>query len=188
MIVKVVLAVVVAVGLWLFLTYNRLVRLRQLSRESWATVDTELKRRYDLVPNLVAAVRAYAQHEADTLVAVAAARRDAVGATPRETAQHEAAVVAGTQRLLAIAEQQPDLKASANFLRLQADLADTEDRIQAARRIYNANVRELNTGLQSFPANVVAARLGFGAADFFELERAVVHAVVDVSFPESRRG
>jgi LemA protein len=183
MALKIIVAVVLAAGLWLFVTYNRLVRLRQYCRESWATIDTELKRRHDLIPNLVAAVRGYAAHEADTLATVAQARRQAAGGTPREVAAGEEPVVTGTQRLLAVAESYPALKASENFLGLQADLADTEDRIQASRRIYNANVRELNTSLQSFPANLIARRLGFAAAEFFEIERAVVHAVVDVSFP-----
>lgn len=175
--------VAIAVGLWLFVTYNRLVRLRQYCRESWATIDTELKRRHDLVPNLVAAVRGYAAHEADTLAAVTAARSGIDTASPREVAAQEQPVVAGLQRLLALAESQPTLRASENFLALQGDLVDTEDRIQASRRLYNANVRELNASLQAFPANLVARRLGFGAAEFFETERAVVHAVVDVSFP-----
>lgn len=181
---KIGVGVVVVVGLWLFVTYNRLVRLRQYCRESWASIDTELKRRHDLVPNLVAAVRGYAAHEADTLAAVTAARSGAGAASsPREVAAQEQPVVAGLQRLLALAESQPALRASENFLALQGDLVDTEDRIQAARRIYNANVRELNTSLQAFPANLVAQRLGFAAAEFFEVERAVVHTVVDVSFP-----
>jgi len=181
-VVIVVVMVVVVVGLWLFVTYNRLVRLRQYCRESWATIDTELKRRYDLIPNLVAAVRGYAAHEADTLTAVTDARRCAAAGTPHEVAAGEQPVVAGTQRLLAVAERYPALLASVNFLGLQGDLADTEDRIQASRRIYNANVRELNTSLQSFPANLIARQLGFAQAEFFEIERAVVHSVVDVSF------
>ena len=187
MALKIVVAVVVAVGLWLFLTYNRLVRLRQYCRESWATIDTELKRRHDLVPNLVAAVRGYAAHEADVLTAATAARGRAMTGTPREIAVEEQPIVTGMQNLLAVAERYPELKAGENFLRLQADLADTEDRIQASRRIYNANVRELNTSLQSFPANLIARPLGFADAEFFEIERAVVHAVIDVSFPDRAR-
>jgi LemA protein len=182
MALKVVVGVVLAGGLWLFVTYNRLVRLRQYCRESWATVDTELKRRHDLIPNLVAAVRGYAAHEADTLTAATEARRRTGGGTPHEVAAGEQPVVAGTQRLLAVAESYPALRASENFLVLQADLVDTEDRLQASRRIYNANVRELNTSLQSIPANLIARRLGFAPAEFFEIERAVVHSVVDVSF------
>ncbi len=187
MALKIVVAVVAALGLWLFLTYNRLVRLRQYCRESWATIDTELKRRHDLVPNLVAAVRGYAAHEAEVLTTATAARGQAAAGTPREIAAGEQPIVAGMQSLLAVAERYPELKAGENFLRLQADLADTEDRIQASRRIYNANVRDLNTGLQSFPANLIARQLGFAAAEFFEIERAVVHAVVDVSFPDRLR-
>jgi LemA protein len=186
MALRIVVGVVVVVGLWLFLTYNRLVRLRQYCRESWATIDTELKRRHDLIPNLVAAVRGYAAHEADVLTAATTARVRATGESPREIAVEEGKVVTGMQQLLAVAEHYPDLKAGENFLRLQADLADTEDRIQSSRRIYNANVRELNTGLQSFPANLIARQFGFAEAEYFEIERAVVHAVVDVSFPDVR--
>jgi LemA protein len=183
MALRIVVVVVVVAGLWLFLTYNRLVRLRQYCRESWATIDTELKRRHDLIPNLVAAVRGYAAHEADALMAATEARRRAVGSTPHEVAAGEQPVVAGTQRLLAVAESYPALRASENFLGLQADLVDTEDRIEASRRIYNANVRELNTSLECIPANLIAPRLGFAEAEFFEIDRAVVHSVVDVSFP-----
>jgi LemA protein len=183
MALKIVIGAVVAVGLWLLVTYNHLVRLRQYCRESWATIDTELKRRHDLIPNLVAAVRGYAAHEADTLATVTQARRLTAGGTPREIAVEEGPVVTGTQRLLAVAERYPELQASANFLGLQADLADTEDRIQSSRRMYNANVRELNTSLQIFPANLIARQLGFAPAEYFEIERAVVHGVVDVSFP-----
>jgi LemA protein len=187
MVSRIIIGVVVAFGLWLFLTYNRLVRLRQYCRESWATIDTELKRRHDLIPNLVAAVRGYAAHEADTLAAVTAARGRTAAGSPREIAVEEGPVVTGMQHLLAVAESYPELKASDNFLRLQGDLADTEDRIQASRRLYNANVRELNANLQSFPANLIARQLGFAEAEFFEIERAVVHAVVDVSFPGPAR-
>ena len=185
MALRIVVAIAIAVVAWLLLTYNRLVRLRQFCRESWATVDTELKRRHDLIPNLVAAVQSYAQHEAAALTAATAARHAAAAATPREVAAHEEPLVTGTQRLLAIAESNPQLKASTNFFALQADLADTEDRIQAARRLYNANVRELNSLLQTVPITVVAGAMGFAAAEFFELDRAVIHQVVDVSFRET---
>ena len=131
--------------LWLVGNYNRLVRLRQYVAESWSNVDTELKRRYDLIPNLVAVCKGYVRHERQVLEQVTEARRQAVGATgsPAEQAGPENTLVGAMRRLFAVVEGYPDLKASANFLALQEELANTEDRIQAARRLYNANVREL---------------------------------------------
>ncbi len=184
MTVQVVIFVVVIIGVWLFLTYNGLVRLRQYCRESWATIDTELKRRHDLVPALVATVKGYAGHEQSLFAEVADARARAVEASgsAAQKAAHERPLVEGTQRLLAVAEQYPELKASEHFLALQRELVDTEDRIQASRRLYNANVRELNTRLQVFPANLVGRWFHFAPAEYFEVESAVVRRVVEVSF------
>ncbi len=170
--------------LWLVLTYNTFVRLRQHLGESWAGIDTELKRRYDLIPNLVDTVKGYASHERQALEAVveARARAAASGGSPGAQARDEQVLVTSLSRLLAVAEAYPDLKASANFLQLQTELANTEDRIQAARRFFNANVRDLNTRVEVFPSNLAAAMFGVKPAEFFEVESAVVRQVVDVSF------
>jgi len=170
--------------IWAALNYNLLVRIRQQVAESWSNIDTELKRRYDLIPNLVEAVKGYASHERTTLEAVVAARARARNSTgsPASQAADEKSLVESMQKLLAVAEAYPDLKASENFLALQLELANTEDRIQAARRFYNANVRDLNTRIEVFPSNLIASLFHFRPAEFFEVESAVVRKVVDVSF------
>jgi len=180
----VVLAFPAALLLWVALTYNALVRIRQQVVESWSGIDTELKRRYELIPNLVETVKGYAAHERETLAAVveARARAQASHGTPGAQARDEKELVESMRRLLAVAEGYPDLKASENFLALQRELANTEDRIQAARRFYNANVRDLNTRLEVFPSNLVASLFSFEAVEFFEVESSVVREVVDVSF------
>ena len=160
---------------WAVVTYNALVRLRNQTRESWSGIDTELKRRYDLIPNLVASVRGYVTHERETLEAVALARARAVASTgsPESQARDENVLVGQLRRLQAVAESYPTLKASENFLTLQQELTNTEDRIQAARRFYNANVRDLNTRIQQFPSNLVAGAFGFQRSEFFEIEQAI---------------
>jgi LemA protein len=170
--------------LWFVLTYNTLVRVRQHVSESWAGIDTELKRRYDLIPNLVEAVKGYAAHERQTFEAVTAARAKAAASagSPGAQARDEQALVTSVNRLLAVAESYPDLKASGNFLQLQKELANTEDRIQAARRFFNGNVRDLNTRIAVFPSSLVASMFGFKPAEFFEVESTAVRQVVDVSF------
>jgi LemA protein len=151
---------------------NRLVHLRKLSRESRRDVDTELQRRYDLVPNLVSTVKGYAAHERDTFETVTAQRADAMAAPrePDEQATREHALGQGVARLMAVAERYPDLRASDQFLALQRELADTENRIQVARRIYNANVRAYDTLVQTFPALIVARISGFTTRPYFELD------------------
>jgi LemA protein len=153
-------------------TYNVLVRLRQHCRESWSGVDTELRRRYDLIPNLVEAVRGYTTHERTVLEGVVEARNRAVASTgsPASQAKDENMLIGSLRQLMAVSERYPDLKASANFLQLQQELANTEDRIQAARRFYNANVRDLNTRTEVFPSNAVARAFGFSKEEFFEIE------------------
>ena len=184
----VVLAVAVTVallaGAWALLSYNRFVRQRQLIDNAWANVDTELKRRYELIPNLVSTVKGYAAHERDTLEAVVEARARAVAATggAGEQAGQENVLVDALKQLLALREAYPDLEANVQFLDLQAQLVTTEDRIQAARRLYNANVRDYNTRVQSFPSTVVARAGGFSKAEFFELEP----AIRDAGAPEVR--
>jgi LemA protein len=153
-------------------TYNALVRMRQHVRESWSAIDTELKRRYDLIPNLVETVKGYAAHEKETLDAVIQARTRAVASTgsPGQQAADETPLVQALGRLFAVAESYPDLKANQNFLELQRELGNTEDRIQAARRFYNANVRELNTRIEVFPSNLIASMFRFQKEEFFEIE------------------
>ncbi len=173
-----------AILLWGVVLYNGLVRTRQHVRESWSGIDTELKRRYDLVPNLVETVRGYAAHERETLEAVTSARGRAAASqgSPSSQAADEKPLVDGLRRLFAVVEAYPDLKASDHFLALQQELANTEDRIQAARRFYNANVRDLNTRVETFPGNIVAGMFEVGPAEFFEVETGSIRQVVDVSF------
>jgi LemA protein len=175
--------VVLIVG-WIIVMYNALVRLRQHCRESWSGIDTELKRRYDLIPNLVETVQGYAAHERETLAAVTEARARAMASlgSPGSQAADEKRLVAGLDRLLAVSERYPALKASENFLALQNELANTEDRIQAARRFYNANVRDLNTRVESFPSNLIASAFGFALEEYFEVEASKVRRVVPVTF------
>jgi LemA protein len=174
-VVAVVLAVVLSAAAWALVSYNRFVRQRQLIDNAWSNVDTELKRRYDLIPNLVATVKGYAGHERDTLEAVVEARARAVAETGSARAQagQENVLVDALKHLLALRESYPELKANTQFLDLQAQLVTTEDRIQAARRLYNANVRDFNTRVQSFPSTLVARAGGFAQAEFFELEPAI---------------
>ncbi len=153
------------------MTYNSFVRMRNRGREAWADIDVQLKRRYDLIPNLVATVKGYATHESQAFENVTKARAQAMQATaPVEKAQAENALAGTLKSLFAISEAYPELKANQNFLALQNELSDTENKIQAARRFYNGNVRDLNTGLESFPGNMIANMFGFTKMDYFELE------------------
>jgi LemA protein len=172
----------VLILIWVALTYNVLVRLRNTCKESWAGVDTELKRRYDLIPNLVETVRGYAQHERETLTRVVEARTRAVASTgsPGSQARDENALVDSLRQLFAVVERYPDLKASGNFLKLQEELTDTEDRIQAARRFYNANVRDLNNRVEVIPSNLIAHLFGFTREEFFEIENVTQRAAPEV--------
>ena len=183
------LGILVAVLLWVALNYNALVRIRQQVRESWSGIDTELKRRYDLIPNLVEIVKGYAAHEGQVFQSVteARARAQASQGSPGDQAKDEKTLVTSMRRLLAVAENYPDLQASEHFLQLQLELANTEDRIQASRRFFNANVRDLNTRIEVFPSNLVAALFKFRREEFFEVESSVVRQVVDLSFaPENK--
>ncbi|MDQ1286708.1 MAG: LemA protein [Actinomycetota bacterium] len=167
----VVLALAVIFGLWVAGVYNGLVRLRNLVQEAWRQIDVELGRRHDLIPNLVETVRAYATHERqalDSVVAARAAARGAVGSVEQQ-AVAEGTLSAALGGLFAVAEAYPDLKANQNFLALQAELTETEDRVAAGRRFYNANVRELNTRVESFPSNLFASTFGFARAEYFEV-------------------
>jgi LemA protein len=174
--VLVVIGVLVAAGaLWLWSAYNRLVKCNNHCVEAWSNVDTELKRRYALVPNLVRTVKGYAGHERDLLHEVTRLRNVCADNTgpPAAQADTEKQLVQALQRLLVRVEAYPDLKASQNFLELQEELTNTEDRIQAARRFFNGNVRKYNNALQVFPNNIVAGAFGFKERAFFEVEPAV---------------
>ncbi|MGF1632554.1 MAG: LemA family protein [Phycisphaerae bacterium] len=163
--------------------FNRLTRLRQHIRESWADIDVELKRRHDLIPNLVETVKGYAKHERETLERVVALRNKAAAphAGAASQANDEQHLQIGLRQLFAVAEAYPQLKADGQFLALQEMLADTEDRIAAARRFFNANVREMNQMCQVFPTNLVASAFGFGPEDYFELTDETERVVPRVS-------
>ncbi len=169
----IIIGVVVLVALaWLLVNYNRLVRLRQHLRESWSDIDVELKRRYELIPNLVETVKGYARHEREVLEEVTTLRGKAAAneGTAASQAVDETALLLGLKKLFVRVEAYPDLKADTNFLALQKELALTEDRIAAARRFYNANVREMRQLCEAVPTNLVAAAFGFQGGDFFELD------------------
>ena len=156
-------------ALWLVALYNGLITLKNRTDEAWSDIDVQLKRRYDLIPNLVESVKGYAAHEAGTFQKVTEARNAAMGAkTMAEHTQAENALSQTLKSLFAVAEAYPELKANQNFLHLQEELTDTENKVQASRRFYNGNVRDFNTKLQVFPSNIIAGTLGFKARDFFE--------------------
>ena len=166
----ILLAVLAAIVLWLIFAYNRLVMLRNRAKEAWADIDVQMKRRYDLIPNLVETVKGYAAHEKSTIEEVTAARTRAMGATSTsEKAAAENALSGTLKTLFAVAENYPQLKANENFLELQRELTDTENKIQAARRFYNTTVMTLNTAIQSFPVNLIAGSFNFAAMELFEL-------------------
>jgi len=168
----VLVAAVVLLLLAGVISYNRFVNQRQLIDNSWSNVDTELRRRYDLIPNLVRTVQGYAAHERETLAAVLQARDVAVASVGGASDQEgpEQVLVHSLRSLVALSEAYPDLKADQHFLELQEELAITEDRIQAARRLFNGNVRDYNQRVQSVPSNIVATLGGFRRHDYFELE------------------
>ncbi len=158
------------IGFWLVALYNGLITMRNRADESWSDIDVQLKRRYDLIPNLMETVKAYAKYESTVFEKVTQARSAAMGAkTPAEHAKAENALTDTLKSLFAVAEAYPDLKASQNFLQLQDELSDTENKIQAARRFYNGNVRDFNIKIQQFPGNIIAGSLGFSKREFFEI-------------------
>lgn len=166
----IVLGLAVLFVVWAIAAYNRFVRLVMRSKEAWADIDVQLKRRYDLIPNLVETVKGYATHEREAFENVTQARARAMDAGSVEAkGQAENMLSGALKSLFAVAEAYPDLKANTNFLELQRQLTDTEDKIQAARRFYNGNVRDLNTSIQSFPGNVIASMFRFEPREFFEL-------------------
>jgi LemA protein len=167
----VILGIIVLIALAGVVSYNRFVSQRNQIRDAWANIDTELRRRYDLIPNLVETVKGYAAHEREVFEEVARTRSAAAGATgtPAQQAAAEGPFMAALGRLFAVAENYPELKANQNFLALQQELANTEDRLQTARRFYNANVRDYNRRVQSFPSMFLARSFGFQEEEFFEI-------------------
>jgi LemA protein len=172
-----VLAIVVLLG-WAVLAFNRLVRLANLVREAWSGIDVQLKRRHDLVPNLVDVVRSHAGFEQGVLERVTSLR--AAGRATRELQDGENSLAAQLRGLLAVVEAYPELRATRSFLDLQAQLTEVENQLQMARRYYNGAVRDFNTCVESFPANLVAARFGFAVREYFQIESAVERAVPQV--------
>ncbi len=167
----IILIIVAVVVLWAIFTYNSFVSFVKRAEEAWADIDVQLKRRYDLIPNLIESVKGYVAHEKETLQKVTEARTKAMGAgTMAERGQSESALAGSLMSLFAVAENYPDLKANQNFLDLQNELSDTENKIQAARRFYNTNARDLNIKVDSFPSNLIAKMFNFDEREFFELE------------------
>jgi LemA protein len=174
---------ILVVGLWLMFTYNGLVNLRNQVKNAWSQIDVQLKRRYDLIPNLVETVKGYASHERETLERVIKARQAGIDAsTVKDQAAAENMIVGALRQLFALSEAYPNLKANENFLALQEQLASTENKISFARQYYNDTVQAFNTRQQQFPATVVASMLGFRPADFFEIEDATTREVPKVKF------
>ena len=184
--VWIILAVVVVAVIFVWVTYNSLVTLRIRVEEAWSDINVQLKRRLDLIPNLIETVKGYAQHETSVFEKVTEARANVLSANGvKETAAAENQFEGALKSLFAVAESYPDLKANENFLELQRELVDTEDKIQASRRFYNSGVTNLNTRIQTFPSNVVAGMFKFTNRDFFdvdELEREAANKPVEVKF------
>ena len=183
MLTFVILAVIVIIGLWFALAYNRFIRLRKRTDEAWSDIDVQLKRRHDLIPNLVETVKGYASHERELFEKVTEARAQAISASGTAAkVKAENALSDTLKSLFAVAENYPQLRASENFSKLQEELADTENKIQASRRFYNGNVRDLNTALEVFPSNIVAKIFGFKSADFFQVAGEEEKEPVQVKF------
>lgn len=182
-IVYVILGAILAIIIWFIALYNGLIRLKNRVDEGWSDIDVQLKRRYDLIPNLVETVKGYATHERELFEKVTQARSQAMQAgNLHDKAEAENMLSNTLKSLFAVAENYPDLKASANFSQLQDELSDTENKIQAARRFYNGLVRDFNTKIQIFPNNLFAGGLGFSQREFFEVENEAERKNVEVKF------
>lgn len=180
----IVLGIIALIGVFVWVTYNGLVTLKIRVDEAWSDITVQLKRRLDLIPNLINSVKGYAAHESGVFQAVTEARANAMNAQGvKETAAAENMFEGALKSLFAVAEAYPDLKTNENFLQLQQELVDTEDKIQASRRFYNSGVRDLNTKIQVFPNNIFAGMLGFTQREFFEVEdMASIEKPVEVKF------
>lgn len=185
-IVYILIAIAVVAVLWGIMTYNRFIKLQNRTEEAWSDIDVQLKRRFDLIPNLVDTVKGYAAHEKEVFMRVTEARSALMKAEqagdPAASARADNMLTGALKSLFAVAEAYPDLKANENFLELQRELSDTENKIQAARRFYNGNVRDLNTLIESFPPSIVAGMFNFKQKAFFEIEDQSEREVVDVNF------
>ena len=180
---QIILIVLGFVVLWIIGAYNALIRLRNRTKEAWADIDVQLKRRYNSIPNLVETVKGYASHERELFEKVTEARSKAMGAEGlKEKGEAENVLSSTLKTLFAVAENYPELKASENFLELQRELRDTEDKVQASRRFYNSNVRDLNIKIESFPANLVAKIFNFEQMELFEIEIAAEREAPKVKF------
>ena len=180
----IIIAIVAIIALWAVGQYNGLVKLRNLVKEAWKQIDVELQRRHDLIPNLVETVKGYATHEKGTFEEVTRARAAASspGSGPAEQAAQENILTQALGKLFAVVENYPELKANVNFQQLQAELTNTEDRIAAGRRFYNANVRTLNTKVETFPTNIIAGMFGFKQAEYFETADEAARQAPTVTF------
>lgn len=189
----IILAIIAVLVLWFLLTYNGFIQLINRAKEAWADIDVQLKRRYDLIPNLVNTIKGSTNFEQTTLTKVVEARAKATSiqidpskvdaATMQKVSASQSELSSALGRLLVVAEQYPDLKSSQNFLSLQTELSDTENKIQAARRFYNGNVRDLNIKTESFPSNIIANMFHFVKMEFFQLdENAAAKEPVEVKF------
>ena len=180
----ILLGVVAVLVIWVVVSYNGFIRLINHAKEAWADIEVQMKRRYDLIPNLVNTVKGHATHQATAFEKVTAARSAAMGAkTMGDHAKSEAMLGAAVTGLFGIAEAYPDLKANVNFLELQRELSDTENKIMASRRFYNTNVRDLNTGIQQFPGNIISGMFKFKSMEFFDLpDNDVAQKPVEVKF------
>lgn len=183
MIFILVLVILAALILWAIMTYNGFIRLKNNTDEAWSDIDVQLKRRHDLIPNLIETVKGYTNHESGVLTAVTEARTKAMQSGSQEDlAKAENALTGTLKSLFAVAENYPDLKANTNFLELQRELSDTENKIQAARRFYNGNVRDMNSAMQVFPGNFITSTFNFKQRAFFELDDASEKEVPQVKF------
>jgi len=179
----IILGVLILIVFWIILTYNRLIILVNRTKEAWSDIEVQLKRRYNLIPNLVETVKGYAAHERELFEKVTEARTRALGAqTVKERSKAENVLSSALKTLFAVAENYPQLKAAGNFLELQRELRDTEDKVQAARRFYNGNVRDLNIKIEKFPEKIVASLFNFKNMDLFEVEEAEARKPVEVKF------
>lgn len=181
----IIIAVVAILIIWTIAAYNRFITFRNRADEAWADIEVQLKRRYDLIPNLVNTVKGYATHESATLEKVIAARNSAMqsSGTGAQHAQAENMLSGALKSIFALAESYPDLKANTNFLELQRELSDTENKIQSARRFYNGNVRDFNTMLEVFPSNIIAKMFAFAKKEFFDIaDDGVESKPVEVKF------
>jgi len=180
-----IIIILAVLFLWVIGAYNSLIKLRVRSEEAWSDIDVQLKRRYDLIPNLIETVKGYAKHEKKVFTDVTEARTAAINA--KTTKSQEAAenmLTSALKSVFAVAESYPKLEASTNFVKLQEELSDTENKIEASRRFYNANVRDLNTKIQVFPTNLIAGMFNFAQKDLFEIEEVTQREAPKVKFDE----